>query len=112
MSPADPGMSPYIDMKTLKHLVSSLKRIASAFAASLRDGVYQVFAEIIDKLVHLKPLPEWTNGWLFVGMLGLWAFAIGISWWGDSMTYILGGLSILALWFAAIFIKVEYPTNG
>lgn len=67
----------------------------------------RIGAPIADRLVHIEPLPSWTNAHLVAYMVALWAFAIGINWWGDSMAYMIGSLSLLALWGGAIFWRIE-----
>ena len=72
----------------------------------LCDALYRVFDPFVDRLVHLEPLPAWTNRHLLAFAGGVWAFAISLSWWADSLTFVVTALSILAVWFVAIFIRV------
>lgn len=84
-------------------LPSRIKSRIFAFGRMLLGGT----TAWVDTLVNLEPLPEWTNKQLTLFMVALWGFAISLSWFADSLTYVVSGLVILGLWSAAIFYRVE-----
>lgn len=70
--------------------------------------VARVLGPIVDRLVHTRPLPEWTNADLFAYGCAIWAYAIALNWYADSLTFVVTGLGVLALWGAIIFGRVEW----
>jgi len=67
--------------------------------SSQYQKVRSAFIELASN-VSIKPLPEKSNVMLFKFMILVWIFAILISFFGDSLAFILIGGSILAIYAA------------